>query len=591
MRHIPAIAFLSVVSLGAVCGHQAAETPALIPDPVANIPPVIVPMPKLTVDSILGTLSTRQKVAQLIMPWLLGNYTAFDTDDFGNAARWVDSLELGGIIISVGSPLDAAAKLNELQKRSRLPLLIAADLEWGSGMRLVGGTSFPMAMAIGATGDPRDAYELGRVTALEARAAGIHMTFSPVADVNNNPNNPIINTRSFGEDPRAVATLIAAYIRGARDNGLYTTAKHFPGHGDTESDSHIGMPVVRACWNRLDSLELVPFRAAVAAGVTAIMTAHIAMPCVDGGADAPPATMSSTIMNGMLRDSLGFGGLVVTDALTMGAIVNKYGPGETVVKAFLAGSDLLLIPPEPATAVEAMVQAVSAGRITADRLDRSVKRILQLKIDAGLLRHRTVALESIPNIIGKQAFQNAADDIAARALTLVIAGPMQQFRSERRRTAVILYAEETNLTVGNELIRQLRGFGDTVNAFRLYPASGSLSYDSARVIIADNPRVVFATGVRFIVGRGHVQMPDSLAGLILATDREKPALLLSLGSPYLLNQLPGFAGAYLIAWSDFPATERASGRAISGGAPISGRLPITLSEEHPRGFGLTLKRQ
>ncbi|MFQ5702461.1 MAG: glycoside hydrolase family 3 N-terminal domain-containing protein [Gemmatimonadales bacterium] len=587
-----AIVFLGLVGLGTACTHQAVEPPALVPTPTVDVPGVVVPPPaiKLTADSLLGTLTTRQKVAQLVMPWLLGNYTAFDSEEFETALGWVDSLEVGGIIISIGSPLDAASKLNELQRRSHLPLLVAADMEWGSGMRLVGGTSFPMPMAIGATGNPDDAYELGRVTALEARAAGIHMTFSPVSDVNNNPDNPIINTRSFGEDPRSVANLITTYIRGAADNGLYTTAKHFPGHGDTGTDSHIGMPVVSACWTRLDTLELIPFRAAIAAGVTAVMTAHLAMPCIDGD-DPPPATMSPRIMGGMLRDSLGFRGLVVTDALTMGAIVSKYGPGETVVKAFLAGSDLLLIPPDPRVAVEAMLQALDSGRITMERLDGSVRRILQLKIDAGLFRARTVALDRIPTVIGRREFQESADDIAARALTLVRDNGIEQFRDNRQRTAVILYAEETNLTVGNELIRELRSFGDTVNAFRLYPQSGPLSYDSARVIIADNPRTIFATSVRFIAGRGHVQMPDSLATLILTTDKRKPALLLSLGSPYLLNQIPDFSGPYLIAWSDFPATERASGRAIAGGAPISGHLPITLSDDYPRGFGIGLRHQ
>jgi hypothetical protein len=224
-------------------------------------------------------------------------------------------------------------------------------------------------------------------------------------------------------------------------------------------------------------------------------------------------------------------------------------------------------------------------------LDQSVRRVLRLKAEAGLFRHRTVSLDSIPTTVGQSEFQQSANDIAARSLTLIQEGPLQDFRQLRKRTAVILYAEETNLTIGNTLIGELRTLGDTVHPFRLYPASGSASYDSARAVIKQNPRVLFAMAVRFIAGRGHIQLPDSLASLILETDHAKPTALVSLGSPYLLNQVVGFTGGYLIAWSDFPATELAVSRALAGGAPISGQLPITLSEQYPLGFGLSLPRR
>jgi len=593
MRIRVSILLVAVACSSLVCARAPQEPPTVAPTPVANVPPTVQARPSKrvdVVDSLMLKLTVREKVEQLIMPWLMGDYAAFDSREFDRIAYWVDSLKLGGIIISVGSPMDATAKLNALQQRSSVPLLIAADLEWGSGMRLVGGTLFPMAMAFGATGRELDAYELGRATALEARAAGIQMTFSPVADVNSNPENPIINTRSFGEDPHAVAKLVAAYVRGANEHGLFTTAKHFPGHGDTKSDSHIDLPVVSACWDELDTLELVPFRAAIEAGVAAVMTAHIAMPCIDGEDDPPPATLSPAIMTGFLRDSLGFNGLVVTDALTMGAIVNKYGPGETVVRAFLAGSDLLLIPADPGIAITAMVEAIAAGRITTERLDASVRRMLDLKRDAGLFEGASAQLDSIPATVGRRDLQALADDIAERSLTLVQRGPVDEFRGNRGRTAVISYAEETNLAVGNRLIAELRSYGDTVNSFRLYPASGTASYDSARVVIKGSPRVVFAMGVRFIAGRGHIQLPDSLAALILQTDPKHPAVLASLGSPYLLNQVKNFRGAYLLAWSDFPATERAVARALVGEIPITGRLPITLSDEYPRGYGVNVMR-
>ncbi len=523
------------------------------------------------------------------MPWLLGNYAGYDADDYDGTKMWMDSLGVGGILISIGSPLDVATRLNALQRRAKLPLLVGADMEWGTAMRLMGGTAFPMAMGIAATGRDEDAYELGRVTAMEARAVGIHLTFSPVLDVNNNPQNPIINTRSFGEDPRAVARLASAYVHGAQEHGLFATGKHFPGHGDTQTDTHIDVPVIPACWSRLDTLELIPFRAAVSAGVTVMMTAHVALPCLTPG-DTTPATLSPFVMTGVLRDSLRFTGMVVTDALSMGAIQRKYGPGEAAVRAFLGGSDLLLDPVDVPGTSRAMVAAVESGRISRERLDAAVRRVLDLKKRAGLFEQRTVPLDSVPVTVGKREFQGIADNVAARSVTLVQKGAFDTFRANRSRTAVILYAEETNLTIGNTLMREMRAGGDTVTPFRLFPASGALSYDSARAIIGRNPRTVFAISVRFIAGRGHVSMPDSLAKLVLATEKQKPTLLASFGSPYLLSQLPGYSSSYLLAWSDAISTEKAVGKAIAQRAAIGGKLPITLTPQYPRGWGVTVSR-
>ena len=529
----------------------------------------------------------REKVGQLIMPWLLGNYASYDSEEYDTLTTWIDSLRVGGIVISIGPPLEIAAKLNALQRRSAVPLLIGADLEWGSGMRLVGGTEFPIAMAVAAGGQPADAFELGRVTAEEARAVGIHMTFSPVADVNSNPANPIINTRAFGEDPTTVAPLLRAYVAGASEHGLFTTAKHFPGHGDTDVDSHIALPVVRACWERLDSLELEPFRSAIRAGVTAVMTAHVAAPCVtDERPD--PATLSPRIMTEILRDSLGFDGLVVTDALRMGAIANGWGAGESAVLAFLAGSDLLLIPADPRAAVEAMVAAVDSGRVSIERLNRSVRRLLTLKMEAGLFRQRTVPLDSVPAVVGRREFTTLAEDMAARSITLVEEGPFGTFRAQRGRDAVIVYGRESSTSAGQALAAELRQLGDTVTTFRLYPSSGPASYDSARAVIRAHPRTIFAVHVRVVSGLGNLAIPEALDSLITQTDSLSPTLLISFGNPYLLGQFPAFRGGYLLAWSGADAAERAAARAVAGGAPITGTLPLTLSDRYPRGAGVHL---
>ena len=540
-----------------------------------------------SVDALLASLSTRQKIGQLVVPWLLGNYTALDDSVFQVATRWVDSLEVGGLIISVGSPFDIAAKLNTLQRRSRLPLMISADLEWGAAMRVVGATGFPMIMAAGATGDERDAYTIGQVAAREGRAVGIHVNFAPDADVNNNPLNPIINIRSFGEDPRAVARLVRAYVRGLQENGMLATLKHFPGHGDTDLDSHIGLPTIRADYARLDTLELIPFRAGIAAGAGIVMSAHIAFPALTGGDD--PGTLSAAVMTGVLRDSLDFEGIVVTDALMMGAIVAKYGAGEATVRAFVAGSDLLLMPADPDSAIAAMDAAVTSGRVSRERLDASVRRVLQAKQRLGLFARRTVPLDSIMHIVGTKAFQQRAEDIAVRSLTLVrdTAGTLRRLRATQSRITLIAYADEANSSVGQRMLEILRQGGDTVSYFRLWPMSGPASYDSARAAIERSPTVVFATNVRPISWRGNIALPDSLARLITVTDSLKPTVLVSLGSPYLLNQTPAVK-SYLIAWSGVRVAERAAARALLGWSPIGGTLPIRIPPGYPIGHGLAI---
>ena len=557
--------------------RRTAEPLPRLPSPVATV----------SVDSLLARLTVRQQVGQLVIPWLSGSYTALDDSLFQIAARWADSLEVGGLIISVGSPFDIAAKLNALQQRSRLPLLVSADLEWGAAMRVVGATAFPQIMAVGATGDPHDAYTIGAAAAVEGRAVGIHVNFAPDADVNNNPANPIINIRSFGEDPRTVSRLVAEYVRGLHEHGMLATLKHFPGHGDTQTDSHIGLPIITAGYARLDSLELVPFRAGIAAGADVVMSAHIAFPALTGSNE--PGTLSAAVLTGLLRDSLRFPGLVATDALTMGAIVAKYGAGEATVRAFLAGSDLLLMPADPDSAVRAMTAAVATGRVTSERLAQSVRRVLEIKRRLGLFERRTVALDSIPPVVGSKRFQEAANDVAVRSLTLVrdVGGRLHALRAHRGRVALIAYADEASSGIGQLLTDLLRQGGDTVEYFRLWPMSGTLSYDTARATIARAPATVFVANVRPISGKGNIALPDSLAQLITVTDAARPTVLVSLGSPYLLNQTPAVR-SYLIAWSGVRASERAVALALLGRVPLGGHLPARIPPDYPLGWGVTV---
>ena len=571
---------LVMLSLGA-CGK-----PSSVPQPQPTLFPGQPGAGQVDVDALLGSLPLRDKIAQLVVPWIPGAYAALDDETFVRMQGWVDSLHVGGLIVSVGSPYDIAAKLNRLQERSRLPLLIGSDLEAGTAIRLNGGTPFPPNMGVGATGSDSDAYQLGRVTALEGRAVGIHLAFAPVADVNNNPSNPIINTRSFGEDPAAVGRLVASEIRGLQEHGMLATAKHFPGHGDTGTDSHIALPVITSDWARLDTVELVPFRSAIAAGVTAIMSAHIAMPGIDAG-QMRPGTVAPNILTGILRDSLHFKGLVITDALNMAGVANEYG-AEAAVRAFVAGADLLLQPADPKAAINAMAAAVARHEISPERLDRSVRRVLELKRQLGLFSRRTVSLDSIPDIVGRTEFQDEAREMAARSIVLVrdSGGTVHSLKRTRPSITLVTYGEEDFRSVGNTLALELKGRGYPVTVFKLWPASGPASYDSAAATIERGQLTLFVTADRPVASRGTIgQIPDLLKTLIAATAGAQSVILVSMGSPYVIEDLPE-VGSYLIGWRSNPITEQAVARALAGVTPITGRLPISIPPDYARGWGV-----
>src|SRR5262252_3646814 len=379
------------------------------------------------VESTLRKMTVDEKIGQLLFTTYHGSFTATDSDAYKQLVHDVQDLHVGGfIVITHGSPVGilksqaypTAVLTNQLQSKSKLPLLFGADFERGAAMRLDEGTSFPTAMALAAAGNPKDAYTMGKITALEARAAGIQWIYAPVADVNNNPGNPIINTRSFGENPATVSEYVAEYVRGVQENGGLATAKHFPGHGDTAADSHIDLPVIRADRQRLDSLELLPFQAAIGAGVGSIMTGPLNVPALETDPNTP-ATLSSHILTDLLRTDLRFQGLVVTDAMDMGGITVRFAPGEAAVRAVLAGADCLLMPPVPEAAFEALQSAVKSGRISRQRLDASVRRILEAKARVGLNKNRLVDLGRINAEFGVPSWQDQAQQISDRGITLL----------------------------------------------------------------------------------------------------------------------------------------------------------------------------
>ncbi len=551
------------------------------------------------VDETLASLSLRERIGQLVVPWIPGAYASSSDASFRTLERWVTKDGIGGVVISIGSPHSYASLLNRLQNSAPVPLLVTADFEnGGPGMRVNhsyalptllpqgGGTSFPPTMAFGAIGDPGFAYEYGRITAVEARALGVHLNFAPVLDVNSNPENPIINTRSFGEDPDAVARLGAAYIEGARAGGVLTTAKHFPGHGDTRTDSHIELPVVTADQARLEAMELVPFRHAVSAGVDAVMTAHVAVPAILGEG-AVPATLSPYFLTELLREDMEFEGLIFTDALRMGAISRGYGAGEAAVLALEAGSDVLLAPEDAGRTIDAVEVAVRTGRVARERIDQSVRRLLAAKARVGLHESRSVDLATVAEVAGSGDHLAYADLAAERSVTLVRdrEGLVPLPADARNRVVSVTYARDQDLVAGREFDRVAARFVEDLATLRIDEGSDPAAYGAVRAAAQGADVVLLNVYVPPFAGAGSVDVPDALREMVRELSARGPLVVSSFGNPYFLSAFEDL-GSYLIAWGSHEVSQRAGAFALMGAAGISGTLPISIPPDHVAGDGL-----
>lgn len=548
-------------------------------------------------DSILANLTLREKAAQMVWPTVLGDYVAAGSPQWQLIRSHLLEDKVGGFTISVGSPLEIAAKLNAMQRMSTVPLLIGADLEFGAGYRARGGhflpsaidlggaVVFPPQMAIGATGDTILAYEQGRVTALEGRALGIHLAYAPILDVNNNPANPVINTRSYGEDPHLAARLGAAFIRGVQEHGMIATGKHFPGHGDTEINSHLALPVVDVARARLDSVELVPFRAGVKAGVGAIMTFHGALPALDPS--GAPATLSAAVLTGLLRDEMGLGGLIISDAMDMRGVLDRYGAAEATKRAVAAGADILIQPLDVRQTIAAVVAGVQEGRYSEQRLTQSVRRILEAKQRLGLHLRRTVDLDSTRRIVGDSTHGAIAQLVAERSITLVkdSLGQLPLARLGRNtRILSITFARRGDLTAGSAFNAELRRTFPRVRAEFINADDPSADFsrltraaDSADVTIISSYVSHAWNATTADAPRAFVDFVGQLSG------RSRP-ILVAMGNPYLLQQVPSVP-VYLVAWGGFPVSQQAAARALLGVTPITGRLPISIPPTVPIGAG------
>jgi beta-N-acetylhexosaminidase len=540
----------------------------------------------------------RDKAAQLVWPTVLGDYVSADSPQWSKLRQYITQDRVGGFTTSVGSPVEIAAKLNALQRMSDIPLLFGADVEFGAGYRARGGhflpnnidlggaVVFPPEMALGAAGDTSLAYEQGRVTAIEGRAIGIHVAYSPILDVNNNPSNPVINTRSFGEHPALAARLGAALIRGLQDHGMIATGKHFPGHGDTETNSHLALPVVSVSRARLDSVELVPFRAAVEAGVGAIMSFHGAMPALDSS--GAPGTLSSRVLTGLLREEMGFDGVIISDAMDMRGVLDKYGAVEAAIRAVEAGADVLIQPVDVSQAIDAVVSGVMQDRYPESRLDASVRRILSMKQRMGLDRDRFVRLDGVREVVGDSNHVLIAREIAERSITLVRDSlkrvPLGRL-SRNARILSITYARRNDLGAGTTFNSELRKSFDALRAEYINADDPGTNYNRLQQAADSADVTVISSYISHSWSAVSASVPRAFADFVrqLSARGARP-IVIAMGNPYLLQQIPEVP-AYLIAWGGFPISQQAAARALVGSSAISGKLPISIPPLAPLGAG------
>ena len=543
----------------------------------------------------LSKMSTEEKVGQLFMVWARAEFFNVDSPEYRELMERIRRYHVGSFALSIpvdgpflirSQPYEAAMLVNHLQQQSKLPLLIAADFESGLSTRFAGTTVFPHAMAFSAAGKTEYAESFGKITALEARAIGVHWNFFPVADVNSNPANPIINTRSFGENSQQVGEMVAAYIRGARSNGMLTTAKHFPGHGDTATDTHLGVAQVGGDMARLESVELPPFRKAIAAGVDAVMVAHVTVPALESDPNRVAVT-SPAIVTHLLKEQLGFQGIVVTDALDMAAVTRLYAAdiGREAVDAFKAGNDVLIIPPDLDAAYHAMLTAVGSGEISRERLESSVRKILQAKASLGLQRDRLVDVNALDKLIRQPENAALAQKISDDAITLVRENgkvlplkaikksaatlPYQTPEETRNRVVAVIFSDDVRLELGRALERQLRTRVPDARIFYVDPriaeatsADVLMAVDEAESVVA----AVYAVPAPGIRSGGGAVRPTDPTGALLQQILDHSAaktVVVAVGNPYLAQDFSTIQN-YLCTFSTASVSEVSAVKALFG---------------------------
>ncbi len=547
-------------------------------------------------SSPLRSLSLHDRIAQMIVVRGYGDFPP-DTDaEYRRFQRWIKEDHVGGFIVAgrirngnviSAQPYEMAAFINHVQREAATPLLVASDFERGASARVAGTTRFPYLMAFGAAHDLPATRELGAATAREARALGVNWVFAPDADVNNNPDNPIINTRSYGEDPASVAEGVSAFIDGAHSRSesyVLVTAKHFPGHGDTAQDSHMQLARLDAPKQRMETVELVPFRAAIQHGVDAIMTAHMAVPAFD--AEQKPATLSANVLTGLLRNELKFPGLVVTDALEMQGITSLYSQGEAAVRAVEAGADVLLMPTDPGACIRALLHAVESGRISAGRIEASVSKIAAAKSRVGLFGSHLVGLDSLADEIGSARTDQLAQRVADEAFVVVKDDKHLFPIPSVSGTCVVVMGESTFTQRGEVLTAELQRAVRDLKIFVVTPTVSDRVLQAIAEEVGQCPQVYVAAFVTAAANRGSVALQGGLSQFLSTLAQGTvPVALISLGNPYLLRDFPAVS-AYAATFSTTQTSEIAAARAILGKIPITGKMPVSIPGISKVGDGL-----
>jgi beta-N-acetylhexosaminidase len=539
-------------------------------------------------------MTVEEKVGQMIACRFTADFRNADSAVLTALDDLISKSGIGGLVLFAPARVYETAELaNGFQRLAKVPLLMAADFERGAANRVTNATLFPPFMGLGAAGSEDLAYQVGRVTALEGRAMGIHVAYAPVVDVNINPDNPIINTRAIGADPALVSRIADAFIRGVQDNGMIATAKHFPGHGDTSQDSHSLLPTITADLDRLEKVELFPFKQAIAAGVRSVMTAHLAVPALDP-TPGLPATLSAPILTGVLRQKLGFKGLIVTDALEMGGVTNAFSTEEASLRAVLAGVDMLLLPPDPARVISYLTAAVRDGRVPMARIDQSVRRILETKASLGLDRGRLVDIDQLRRRVAPKPYLDLATKAFERSATLVRneAGILPLAAAPGKLAVLALSSDLGDYFAGQPFVEAMRSRFPAAEAFYADGDTGQDELDKAFAAASAADVVVVGVYSRLVDRKGsvglepkHVELINRLAAL---PDGPK-VVVVSFGSPYLLRYFSG-VGAYLCLYKDTPEAQAIAARALAGEMDIMGKLPVSIPDLYPVGHGIELKK-
>ena len=543
------------------------------------------------VEQTLSRLTLREKIGQLITVSYSGNFINRDSNAYRRLVEEIGELKVGGYILYGGTVAETAKLTNAMQAMSDVPLLIASDLERGLGNQLSDAVHFPFNMTFGAAGSEELAYEHGRITAVEARAAGIHQVYGPVVDVNNNPDNPIINVRAYGGTPELVTRIANAFIRGAQDHGLIATAKHFPGHGDTGTDTHSRLAVIEVDEDRLNAVELAPFKAAVETGVRSVMTAHISVPAVDPA--GVPATMSDSILEGILREKFGFDGIIVTDAMGMGGIVNDYSIVDGSIEAIRAGSDILLAPLDPKMAIEGIAAAVGRGDLSKERIDESVRRILEAKQWLGLPENRFVDTDELNQTVGLPENHRVAREVAERSITLLRNenGIVPLDDSGDKQTLIMTATSDFSSSLGTTFRRTLSSLLPNSETAFIDPRTNDLEMEEILEQARAADRIVCGTFVQIRARKDFIALaPEQEAYFQQILDLGKPVVVAAFGNPYVIRQFPD-VDAYLCTFNYLSSSEVPAARALAGLAPVTGTLPIAIPGFFEPGSGIIIPNE